>query len=208
MRSLKSALGAGVAAVAVIGLCGVAFAQSPQIRTMTITLPGGGVEQIQYTGAVAPHVTVSNAPVPIFAAMPMFDAGSPFAAMDRISAMMDRQADRMLREVAALQAGAVQPNLTAVSALPAGSREYSFVSEMSGNKVCSRSMVSTSQGHGAAPHVVTRSSGNCGALGAPGSPTPTQLPTAPGPANGPRMIMTKAMGAHPYAGRIEEASLN
>ena len=209
MRSLKIALGAGVAAVAALGCCGVALAQSPQIHTMTIALPGGGVEQIQYTGTVAPRVTVGNAPAPIFAAMPsFFGGGSPFAEMERISAAMDRQADRMLSEAAALQAGVAQPGLTAVSTMPAGSREYSFVSEMNGSNVCSRSMVITSAGNGAAPHVVTHTSGNCSAAAAPGLQTPTQLPVVPAPLNGPRMIMTKATGAHPYAGRIEEASLN
>jgi hypothetical protein len=209
VRSLKTAFGAGIAAVAAIGLCGVALAQSPQIHTMTIALPGGGVEQIQYTGAAAPRVSVSDAPAPIFATMPsFFGAGSPFAEFERISAAMDRQADQMLREAAALQARAAQPNLTAVSAMPAGSRAYSFVSEMNGNNVCSRGMVITSQGNGAAPHVVTHTRGNCSAVAAPGVQTPTQLPAAPAPASGPRMIMTKATGPHPYADRVEEASLN
>jgi len=208
MRSLKTALGAGVAAVAAIGICGAALAQSPQIHTMTVTLPGGGIEEIQYTGAVAPRVVVSSAPAPIFAAMPsIFESGSPFAEFERISAAMDRQADQMLREAAALQAGAAQPNLTAVSAMPAGSRAYSFVSEMNGNNVCSRSMVITSEGNGAAPHVVTHTSGNCSAVAAPGFQTPAQLPAAPAPANGPRMIMTNATGTQPHAARIEEASL-
>jgi hypothetical protein len=213
MRSLKTALGAGVAAVAAVGFCGIALAQSPPgnsaIHTMTIALPGGGVEQIQYTGTVAPRVAVSEAPAPILAAMPsFFGAGSPFAEFERISAAMDRQVGQMLREAAALQAGTAQPNLTAISEMPAGSRSYSFVSEMNGNDVCSRSMVITSEGTGATPHVVTHSSGNCSAVAGPGFQTPTQLPAAQAPTSGPRMIMTKATGAHPYAGRVEEASLN
>ena len=177
MRSLRRALGAGVAAVAAIGFCGLAFAQGPETHTMTISLPGGGVEQIQYSGSVAPKVYVGEAPMPVFAAMPeFFGANSPFAEMERISAAMDRQADQMFREVAALQAGAAQPNLTAISAMPAGAREYSYVSTMDGNNVCTRSMVITSNGSGAAPHVVTHSSGNCAAVGAPGFQTPTQAP--------------------------------
>jgi len=209
MRNLRTMLGAGVAAVAAIGYCGIALAQSPQIHTMTIALPGGGVEQIQYTGAVAPHVVVSDAPAPVFAAMPsFFGTTSPFAEMERISAAMDRQADQLFREAAAMSAGATQPNLTAISAMPAGSQSYSFVAQMNGGNVCSRSMVITSQGNGAAPHVETRTSGNCSAVTMQGMPTPTQLPTAPAPANGPKMIMTKATGAQPAAGRIEEASLN
>ena len=224
MRTLKTALEAGGAAVAALGFCGLALAQGPQVHTMTVTLPGGGVEQIQYTGPVAPKIYVGDAPAPIFAAMPsFFGSGSPFAEMERISAAMDRQADQMFRQAAAIQAGSALPNLTAVSDMPAGSHEYSFVSTMSGNNVCSRSMVITSQGNGAAPRVVTHTSGNCSAVGAPGYQVPAQLPAAL-PQSGPRMIMTKAapahigtqprtvmakaLGAHPDAGLVHEASLN
>jgi len=225
MRSLKTALGAGVAAVAGIGFCGLALAQGPQVHTMTVTLPDGGVEQIQYTGSAPPQVTVSDAPATIFAAMPsFFGPDSTFAQLERISAAMDRQADQMFQEAAALQSGVAQPNLVAISEMPAGSREYSFVSTMNGDNVCSRSMVITSTGNGAAPHVVTHTSGNCSAVGAPGYQVPAQLPAAPQLNNGPRMIMTKAvpahpytaprtvmakaLGAHPYAGLVHEASLN
>jgi len=209
MRSLKSVLGAGVAAAAIVGLCGAALAQSPQYHVMNLTLPDGGVAHIRYVGNTPPRVAISDAPVPIFAAMPsFFGPDSPFAEMQRISAAMDRQADQMFREVAAMQSGAAAPNLITVSEMPAGSRAYSFVSAMNGSNVCSRSMVITSEGNGAAPHVVTHTSGNCSAVAAPGVPTPTQLPTAPASTNGPRMIMTKAIGARPYTGRIEEASLN
>jgi hypothetical protein len=94
---------------------------------------------------------------------------------------------------------------------------------MSGNNVCSRSMVIASNGNGVAPHVVTHTSGNCSAVGAPRFQVPTQLPAA-SPQNGPRMIMTKAtpthafaqphavmakeLGTQPYAGRVHEASVN
>lgn len=228
MRTLKTALGAGVAAVAAIGCCGLALAQGPQgnsvIHTMTVALPGGGVEQIQYTGATPPQVTVSDVPAAAFAAMPsFFGPDDAFAQLERISAAMDRQADQMFREAAVLRSGAAQPNLTAASDMPAGSSEYSFVSETNGSNVCSRSMVITSNGNGAAPHVVTHTSGNCAAAAAPGFQVPTQLPTA-APQTGPRMIMTKAapahsytaprtvmakaQGEHPYAGLVHEASLN
>lgn len=224
MRNLKTALGAGVAAVAAIGFCGMALAQGPQIHTMTVTLPGGGIEQIQYTGSTPPRVSVSDASAPIFAAMPsLFAPDVTFARLERISAAMDRQADQMFREAAALQSGAMQPNLVAVSSMPAGSQEYSFVSESNGGNVCSRSMVITSNGNGAAPHVVTHTSGNCSAVGAPGYSVPTQLPSATPPQTGPRMIMTKTapahpytaprvvmakvLGAHPYRALVHEASL-
>lgn len=225
MRTLKMALGAGVASIAALGFGGLALAQGPQVHTMTLTLPGGGVEQIQYSGRVAPDVTVSDAPAPVFAAMPeFFGSASPFADMERISAAMDRQANRMFQEAGALDSGLTQPDLAALSAMPAGAHEYSFVSTMSGDNVCSRSMVITSAGNGAAPHVVTHVSGNCPAVGVPGYRMPTQLPTAPQPGHGPRAVMTKtapahpstaprtvmaeAVRAHPYQGLVHEASLN
>jgi len=84
---------------------------------------------------------------------------------------------------------------------------------MNGGNFCSRSVEITSQGNGAAPRVVTHTSGNCAAAAAPGmpefqTPTPTQLPTTPAPSNGPRMIMTKGTGAPSSAARVQEASLN
>ena len=215
MRNIRTAMTAGAAAVAAIGFCGAALAQSPQAHTLTLALPGGGVEQILYTGSVAPQVYVSDAPAPAFVALPsVFGAASPFAELERISAAMDREAAQMLREAAAVSAapGGAPIDVAALANLPAGSREYSFISTMNGNGVCSRSVEITAEGNGAPPRVVTHSSGNCTAAAMPGAPAlgtpvPTQLPTAPAPRSGPRMIMTKATGAVPAGGRIEEAAL-
>jgi hypothetical protein len=209
MRIMQAALRAGTVAIAVVGLTGMALAQTPRTHVLTVALPGGGIEQIRYAGNVAPQVYVSDSPAPVFAAMPSpFGSGSPFAEFERISAAMDRRADQLMREAAALSVEPTQINPTAIAALPAGAREYQFVSTMNGNGVCSRSVEITSAGNGAPPHVVTRTSGNCSAVAAPGFQVPTQAPTGPVPANGPRMIMTKAVGVHPYAGLIHEASLN
>jgi hypothetical protein len=119
---------------------------------------------------------------------------------------MDRQADQMLRDAAALADNPTQLSPTAISALPAGSREYSLVSTMTGNDVCSRSVEITSEDNGAAPHVVTNTSGNCSAA-APEFRVPTQG-SAPVPNSGPPMIMTKVTRAPFKSGRIDEASLN
>ena len=56
MRKMRTALGASVAAIAAIGFCGMAAAQSPQAHVLMITLPDGGIEQIRYAGEVAPQV--------------------------------------------------------------------------------------------------------------------------------------------------------
>jgi hypothetical protein len=203
----RTALEAGIAALAAIGFCGIAAAQSPQTHVMTIALPGGGVEQIRFAGPVAPQIYVSAVPAPIVSALPVaFGGSSPFAELERISAAMDRQADQMFREAAALSAEPAQMSQTTLASLPAGTQEYQFVSMMNGSGVCSRSVEITSAGNGAAPRVVTHTSGNCAA--APGFQVPTQLPVAPAPSNGPRMIMTNANSAHPYAGLVHEASVD
>jgi len=228
MRTFRNALLAGVAGAA-IALSGAAFAQSGPNHTMTVRLPDGGIAQIRYSGNVAPRVTFGEAPEPVdvFAPMPaLFGPGSPFAAMERISAEMDRESAAMFRQADALAAAANSGQLAeaALRSLPPGSRSYSFVSTMSGpgsdNRVCSQSVEITGMGNGQPPRVVRRSSGNCGPQGTLGSGTtgsvnlPTAAPqlarpapvwtSAPAPASHPDVIWTGANGAKPYAGLVRE----
>jgi hypothetical protein len=206
MRITLAALRAGIAAIAAVGFAGLAGAQTPQTQIMTLTLPNGGVAQIHYTGTVAPQVYISDAPAPVLTALPsMFGADSVFAEMARLSAAMDRQAAQIFREAAALSAQPATINPTAIAALPASSQGYTFVSTITGNGVCTRSVEITASGNGAAPKVVSHTSGNCNAPG--GLQVPAQQQPAPTPASAPNMIMTKATGASPYAGRIMEAAL-
>jgi len=207
MRKLKTALRAGAAAVVAVGFAGAAFAQRPQTHVMTLMLPSGGAAHIRYTGDVAPQVTFSDTPAPLPAATPsLFGTASPFAEMARISALMDRQAAALLREAAAISA---QPGVvdTSFGNLPAGAGEYTFVSTMSGNGVCSRSVEFTSLGNGAPPKIVRRASGDCGTATTDGFRLPTQQQVVPAPDNRPNMIMTKAIGAEPYASRVQEAAV-
>jgi hypothetical protein len=223
MRTVRHALLAGVAAIAVAGFSGGAFAQTPQVHVMTIRIPGGGVEQITYTGNVAPQVTVNTAPRPAEAALPsLFGPDSAFAQFERISQEMDWQADALLRETAML--AAAQPSFGQLQAtdfadLPAGSQGYSFVSTMSGNGVCTQSMQIISTGN-APPKVVTHSSGACGPTG--GTTGTIALPPAMAPQSQPHMIMTRAHparqiqsrrpdvvmtsadGGRPYAGLVRD----
>jgi hypothetical protein len=208
MRVLRTALLAGVAASA-IGFSGAALAQSLNIHTMTVRLPGGGNAEIRYTGNVAPQVVLSEAPatidVPVLVPS-LFGPTSPFAMLDRISAEMDRQAAAMFREADAVaaQARSGQPTLAALRNLPPGSQSYSYVSTMSGSGVCTRSVEITSLGNGAAPRVVSHSSGNCGpAAGNPGS---VNLPVAPVPVKQPDLVLTKAGGPTPYAGMVRQVA--
>jgi hypothetical protein len=205
MPMIRPALRAGAATIAFAGLCGAALAQSPQTHVMNLILPNGGVAHIRYVGDTPPRVTIGGAPV-TFAAFPSpFGSSSPFAEMERISAAMDRQAAAMFQQAAALSASPGLVNASTLGNLPAGSREYTFVSTMNGNGLCSRSVEITSMGNGAAPKVVSHTSGDCGAAGA--FQVPTQQQIAPAPGSFPKMIMTKATGAQPSAGRIEEAAL-
>jgi hypothetical protein len=203
MRTFKSALAAGAAFVA-LGF-GVAFAQSPQTHLMNVRLPDGSVGQIEYTGSVPPRVEFSARPTALDAAFgptaSFFGPDSPFAMMDRISADMDRQAAAMFRQVDAMAAHAQsgQPLSVGFGNMPPGGQGYSFVSSMSGNGACMRSVQITSDGSGAAPKVVRHSSGNCGPDATGGNVNSVTLPnaqlpnaSAPAPSNRPDVVWTSA----------------
>lgn len=206
MRSIRAMLRAGAAVVAIFGFAGVAAAQGPQTHVMNLMLPDGGVAHIRYTGDIAPTVSIGDSPMTVAAFPSLFGNGSPFAEMERISAAMDQQAAQLFREAAAIQANPGLIDVWTPGKLPPGAREYQFVSTISGNGVCSRSVEITSMGSGATPKVVSHTSGNCGAESR-GFQVPTQQQLVPARDNGPKMIMTKATGVHPYAGRVQEASL-
>lgn len=207
MRLLRTVLLAGAAALAI----GISGAASAQTNVMTVALPGGGVAEIHYTGDVPPRVVVSDAPASFAAWSPVgsfFGPGSPFAMMERISAEMDRQPAAMFRRAEALaaQAHSGQPIEEAFGNLPAGSRGYTYVSTMSGNGVCTRSVEITSSGNGP-PRVVSHSSGNCGPASG-GSSGAATLPAAPArPAKQPDLLLTNASnGAQPYNGMVRQVA--
>jgi hypothetical protein len=208
MRTFRSALAASAAVVA-LGAAGAAFAQSPQTHVMTVRLPDGRIGQIEYTGNVPPRVEFSSGPSAIDAAFgptaALFGPSSPFAMMDRISADMDRQAAAMFRQVDAMavRAQTGQPLDVGFSNISPGSQGYSFVSTMSGNGACMRSVQITSDGSGGAPKVVSRSSGNCGPATA-GSVNSVNLPDTampaaqpPVPSSRPDMLWTSVPTAKP-----------
>jgi hypothetical protein len=185
---------AGVAAVACLGVA--ALAASPKSQTpaahdhvLTVRLPDGSVEQIHYSGDVAPKVAVAPGGLGVFAPMPGFgpaSADSPFAMLNRLSAQMDQQMAEMMRNAPPMPTlaapGAMQRAAAgqeaALGQLPAGTESYSFVSSVNGGHACSRSVQITSQGAGQAPRVVTQTSGDCG--GGQAAPAPQPAPTAAG----------------------------
>lgn len=164
MHTLKTLVLAGAAAVVLCGACGAVAAENAQSHVMTIRLPSGAIEEIRYTGNIAPRVVVSSERAPVDFGWPvaLFGPGSAFAEMDRISAAMNRQMDVVLHNAEAL---ADEPGLvTEIDAgkLPPGTQGFSFVSTMSGNGVCGTSVEITSRGDGQKPQVVSKSWGDCG----------------------------------------------
>lgn len=175
-------------AVALAGVTAVAAAERQSVHVMTVDLPGGGVEQIRYTGDVAPRVLVGDDAVPL-AAMSFFDTAfgpdSPFADLDRISAEMDRQAAVMMRQAALMQSAPdAALRQAALAGAPAGATSVTMVSTSNGSGVCTQSVRVTAMGEGKAPQVVRKVSGDCAAGSAPATPvTPTAAaaPAKPAP---------------------------
>jgi hypothetical protein len=175
MRTLRTAL-LGVAAIGLIGA--VAFAaDAPRTHVLIIPLPNGGIEQIRYSGDVAPAVTFRQGSPAAAAWASPFGPGSPFAMLDRIQAEMDRQMAAMLQHPMVMPTmphigGGPLQQVTA-GALPAGAQQsYSMVATVSGGHACTESVEVTSQGPGQPPKVVRQSSGDCGsaAKAAPAAP--------------------------------------
>lgn len=207
MRILTTSLLACVASVALVG---AAVAQTPSSHTMTVQLPDGSVEQIQYTGTVAPRVAFLP-PAPGFddAALWSFGPGSPFAAMERISAEMSREADAMMARAVAMTArpmagpeGLFQVD---TAGLPRGAESYTYVATENGSGVCSRSIEMISRGPGQKPEIVSHASGDCGA--GVSSATPTMLPNAqPAPESSGHLLSAQATAPHAHDGLIREAA--
>ncbi|WP_285019716.1 hypothetical protein [Novosphingobium sp. fls2-241-R2A-195] len=162
MRKIRTAVLAGVAAVAAIG---TALAASHGSHIMKVGLPDGAVARIEYEGDVAPKVTVTPASsVPPITWLDPFEPAA-FAAFDRIAADMDWQNDLMMRQVRALPLPAMADggkiDLTALRSLPPGTASYSFVSTTNGGSTCSCSVQVISLGSGQPPKVVSHNSADC-----------------------------------------------
>jgi hypothetical protein len=176
MRLTRKAVLGGIASFAVAGAA--LAAEAPHMHSMRIGLPGGGSATIHYTGDVAPRVVVGRARAA--AAAPLAFDVAPFAAMARIMAEMDRRAAALM-VLGPHQAGG--PGLNWVSlpgfaplaagAVPPGAVGYSYVSEVSGDGNCVRSMEVTRAAPDAKPKVVRHVSGDCADTGAKGPAAPT-----------------------------------
>ncbi|HEY1837299.1 MAG TPA: hypothetical protein VGG36_06555 [Rhizomicrobium sp.] len=161
----RSILIAGIAAVALAGTA--AWAAESNIHEMTVQLPGGGVEHIQYTGNVAPKVrVVPLAAMPRVAFMPMA-FGFPYMA--RIQAAMNAQMAQMNTMMRQADAMAAKSFANGPIAISNGGHGY----------FCAHSVQITTDAHGK-QNVVEHSAGDCG-----GARSHVSAPAAhPAPAKG------------------------
>ena len=211
MRTVQTSFLAGAAMIVFAGFA-QAQAQSPGTHVLTIHLPGGGVERIQYSGDVPPEIFFGPNPVlaELPVAFPAFGPGSPFAALDRMSEEMDRRAALLLREAAAMADHIPTEPGQLIQAqsrsLPPSGQSYHFVSAMSANGVCGRSVEITSFGDGKEPRVVSRSFGHCGT--ARPATARGSLPKPPKPAHLPDMVNTQSRSPAEatHAGLVQEAA--
>lgn len=167
-------LAAGAAVVAVAGTAALAGT----LHHLTINLPNGGTETIEYSGDVAPKVSfLTPEMVRDRESLPVF---SPFAQMQAVSAMMDAMATDMDRQmqVSMLRARQMQQQMLApgmtnagLQALPPGTQSYSVTTISNGQGVCTREVRITSAGAGLKPQMVSNSSG-CGDSVAPAVEAP------------------------------------
>src|SRR5690348_15338895 len=108
MRKFPFVLAAG--ALALAGTA--ALAGGPNLHTMTVKLPDGGVAKIEYSGNVPPKVDISTgSPRGDFAAFAPGIAFSGLPDLAKIEAAMDRQMDDMLRKADAIMEMAARPNV-------------------------------------------------------------------------------------------------
>ena len=165
MRTRTIAFLSGIAALALAGSVALAASKHSDTHEMTIRLADGTVEHIQYTGDVAPRIVIGSDP--FTAAGPgaaAFWSVPSFAALDRISAEMDRSIEELMRRTESLamaplpDAGAI--NQAALRNLPSGS-SYSVTTMSSGKGVCTRTLQVTASANGAKPQVVSHSYGSC-----------------------------------------------
>jgi hypothetical protein len=184
MRLIHASLLVGAAVLGLIAFTLPGTGKDPTVHEMTIQLPGGGSETIQYTGKVAPKVSFDQRPFLLTWPAPIAFGFEPsFAALDRIAADMDRQMDTFWRQ-ADTMARRESPDLDQVEIqnLSPGASAYSIMSESFGNNFCSRVTEITTRPNGGKPKVVSRTSGNCNA--SPGG----ALTSAPNSSSGAKSL--------------------
>ena len=135
MRPLRKPLIACAAAIALAGVAGLAVAGARNAHVLDVRLPDGALAHIRYVGDTPPIVIIAPPPT-ISILSPIVDpfgAASPFAALDRLSQVMDRQADALFREAAGSELALTKPGLTQIDLgkLPDGAQGFAVVSTAS-----------------------------------------------------------------------------
>lgn len=184
-----------LAALGSVALAAAATAQSS--HTMTVRLPDGALEQIQYTGDTPPQVAIVPTPTAFgFGPTPIWTIAppAPLANIQQIVANADREAGAMWQQAQALTsssfAGLNGPLSIDVANAPPGTQVYKFSSAETGQGVCTQTTEITTVGPNGQPHIVSRRSGNCG-----GSSASTGTPA--GDQGIPHLLPTAAAPAHP-----------
>lgn len=161
MSFLKTLFLAG-AAIAGCAVIAPTVARELNTHRLTVALPGGGMETIEYSGNVAPRVIVHDAQAVVAPFAISWPAFPSFAAMDHMMADMDRQMAVMMHQADLLTRLSQAPlNQAVLEGLPAGTSSFSVVQTSSGNGVCTRVTRITQGAEDAKPQVVSQTSG-CG----------------------------------------------
>ncbi len=191
---------AGTAAL-IAGLGVAAFAEAPKVHVLRVVLPDGREQLVRYTGDVPPRLVLVRQPVAPVAA-------TPFAALDRMAALMDLQAAQMMRQVSAMAArsATVTPGgnmqLAALANAPAGARYSYTTTTIVNGRSCTTNVQATSLGAGRQPQLLRRVSGDgCGSAAAARATDPslTALPVTPTPPAPPRIVPPPAAPRAPAA---------
>jgi hypothetical protein len=175
VRKLPAIALAGVAAAT---LAGTAVAANRNSHVMNVSLPDGSVAHVEYTGDIAPKVTVDPAR-PFAAGFGDWAPLPSLAGFDRMIAQMNRETEAMMRQaqqMARQPVGGAVPYVASFGNAPAGVTSTTIVSYSNGNSTCTRTTETVSQGPGKPPKVTSSVSGNCAADPAPGQPAPSSAP--------------------------------
>jgi len=154
MRKTTIALMAG--ALALAGTA--AWAANNDVHHMTVRLADGSVANIEYTGDIAPKVSLAR-PMSLAGFAPQFGV-MPFAGFAQIDAMMDAQMRAMQQQINAMMAlplGANAPIEAAFGKMPAGSH------------FCAQSVSITTDANGK-QNIERKTAGDCGAAPAEHQP--------------------------------------
>jgi hypothetical protein len=163
MKTHSLILIAGAAALALTAAGTAAVASGATDRhEITLQLPGGGTERIEYTGE-APQVVFSPAPLAWpWAGPDDFWVPSTFARLERMSADMDRQMNALFKGDLAALSTAPKLDDTALASLPPGTISTTWFSTSFGNGFCARVTQISKSASGGKPQIVSHETGNCG----------------------------------------------